>query len=191
MDNNLEISTETDTLATSFNKREDGAFAEVYLLMYKELNNYANRLFIHTEIDTQDLVQDVFLTLWTSKKLSFINISHIKNYLYLSIRNKYRNYLKHKVKSKHYADHLSTIEDYHFSNMVESEVVSLIATAENILPPECAKTFKLFMEGYEVKEISDKLNKSMYTIYHQKTEAVKALKKYLGSRKLYFFSIFF
>lgn len=180
-----------DALLLEFNKRHEEAFSEVYKVLFDVLYHFAQRLFYATGIDAEDLVQDIFVTIWSNPKMVFSSIDHIKNYVYISIKNKHKDFLKHKLRHDKYEDMILYVDDYHFSQMVENETISLLHIADSILPSECAKVLRLYLEGYDVKEIASELGKSHNTVYHQRTKAIAALKKYLLKNNIGYFFTFF
>lgn len=169
------------SLLLCFNNRDKNAFAELYSQFFKELYYYARKLFVDTTVDAEDLVQEVFVNLWMKKSVDFVSFDHIKNYLYLSIKNKHKDYIIHKKYVTDYEDIVKRDEDFYLNAMVESEVVSALGEALSVLPTECAKVFKLHVEGWDVKSIAAQLNKSESTVYQQKSAAISILKKRLRS----------
>lgn len=84
-----------DNLLNRFNRRETEAFGEVYSLYYKELYLYSIRVYSGLGEDAKDVIQDVFLNIWTNKKLQFAVLADIKKYIYTSIKNKKISLLRH------------------------------------------------------------------------------------------------
>lgn len=180
-----------DSLLLGFNERKDAAFSDVYMMYFDELHRFAQRLFYSTGTDVEDLVQDIFVTVWSNPKITFISIDHVKNYIYTSIKNKHKDFLKHKLHKDKYEDVVKSIDDYHFSQMIENEVITLLTLAENVLTQECAKVLRLYLEGYDANEIASQLGKSQHTVYHQRLEAISTLKKYFTKNNISYFLTFF
>lgn len=168
---------DTAQLIECFNTRENQAFERIYLLYYDEFYYFSSKLYRDTEIASGDVVQDLFMKIWERKGLQFTSLDHFKGYMYVSIRNGYREYLTHKNVADRYIRSVKMTDDYFISQIVETETLSTLARLTELLPEECAKVFKLYMEGWEVKEIVEKLGKSPSTIYNQRQEAIKILKK--------------
>lgn len=188
---NREEYEDLETLILKFNKREKSAFSKLYVQIFDEVDHFAENLFYNTTIDSEDLIQDIFVAIWCNSKIQFLSLEHIRNYIYLGIKNRHKDYLRHKVTSNNYIEQIKNIEEYHSNQIIESETISLLSIAEDILPEECAKVLKLYIEGYEVKEISEKLGKSQFTVYHQRSEAVTVIKKHINLKKITFISLFF
>lgn len=165
-------------LLTQFNKRNQAAFEQVYVKLYNELYYFTSRLYQGMETMAEDVLQDVFVSVW-EKKVPFVDEVHLKGYLYLSIRNRYKNYLKHRDSKSRYHDYILNNPTEHDSHIVETEVVSLLHMSLGLLPEACAEVFRLYVEGLSGEEIAEKLGKSVNTVYAQKQQAVKILKKKL------------
>lgn len=167
-------------LVKAFNRRDKSAYAFIFTLYYDHLYHFSAKLYQNTDLDAADLIQDIFLGVWENKKNDFCSLAHIKNYLFLSVRNHFRKYLEHKKSVDKYTQSLLQDSDYLISEMVEIEVISKLSLLVDTLPEECGKVLKLYMEGEEMKEIAQRLDKSLSTIYNQKTEAISILKRKLS-----------
>ena len=166
-----------------FNKREKSAFSHVYLEIFNPLNYFAERLFQNTEVDSKDIVQDIFISMWANSH-TFQTLDHIKSYLYQSIKNKHKDYLKHNAIHDNFAQSISKLEEFQFSQIIETEVYSILNLAQSVLTPSCAEVLRLYIEGYDIKDISTKLGKSEFTIYAQKKQGINVLKKYITNNQL-------
>ncbi len=176
-----------EELLVHFNKREQEAFARVYILMFDEMRYFVRRLFKNETLSAEDVVQDVFMVVWEKSKLQFQSLDHLKNYIYLSIKNRYKDYLKHQLHNDKYVQEIKWCDEEAFSYQVESELFSLLNTGEHLLPRECARVLKLYLEGYDISEIAASLGKSSSTVYHQRDQVVKILKKHLAGKNLKMF----
>lgn len=172
------------SLIDRFNRRDKSAFADIYVVLFDEINHYATRLFYYTTIDPKDLIQDVFVTIWSNKSLKFVSFDHIKNYLYLAIKNRFKDCLKHDKYIKDYKVKLLNNEDFHFTAMVESSTLSILSEAITSLPEEYAELFRLYIEGYDTAEIAAKMEKSQSLIYKKRNEAITILKKTMTNKQL-------
>lgn len=84
-----------------FNKREEDAFCFVYEHFYNELYYFASKLFLDNTVLPYDVLQDIFLNVLENKK-QFESFDLLKSYLYLSIRNRWKNEHKHTVAAQRY-----------------------------------------------------------------------------------------
>lgn len=166
-------------LLLNFNSRENSAFCTVYELIYDELFYFTRNIYRDTEIVASDVIHDVFVKLWESRNVKFDTITSIKGYIYVVIRNKFKDYISHNKSKGKFNNSMKLQDDYLVSQIVESETLSIVSEAVKMLPKECAAVFKLFIEGWEVKDIALKLNKAQSTVYAQKQEAISILKRKL------------
>ena len=132
---------------------------------YRRLVYFAYRLLKDREAG-EDVVQDVFVMLF-EKGVPFENSDLLKSFLYITVRNRCLDYLKHrKVVEKHQA-------------LVESETLSIVKEAIDQLPCECAKVMHLVLLEYNSTEIAEKLDVEPSTVRAQKQRGLLLLKKYI------------
>ena len=75
------------SLLPQFNARDANTFGEFYSFLYHELYYYTNSLYKSSSQTSEDAIQDAFLYIWEHPSLSFDNLTRLKSYLYLIIRN--------------------------------------------------------------------------------------------------------
>lgn len=139
--------------------------------------------YINDRDSVEDLVQDIFVMLWTEAPNLNIKIS-LKSYLFASVKNSCLDFRKHqKVIEKYRTYSLFSSEcgsdttDHFFS---ESELRNCILKCLEKLPPRCREVFELSRSSYlSNKEISEKLNISRRTVELQITNALKIFRKEL------------
>lgn len=174
-----------DNLLKQFNGRDSDAFGEVYLLFYRELNAYASIVYRNTEIMSEDVIHDIFINMWISKT-TFTSLNDIKGYIYISIKNGFRDFLSHTKCVDKYNNTLVTNESL-FLDIFECEVYSSIDESLKILPKEYAEVLRMFIDGYKPSEIAEKLGRTQQNIYNIKYEAISVLKnKFKNDNKLLF-----
>lgn len=172
-----------DTLLEDFNNREYDAFGSVYSLMYKELYYLTNSIYKNTTIDPKDIIQDIFISIWQKDSCKFDSIHKLRTYIHISIRNGYKVYYNHSKLKNLVNKEIALDNDYFTIKSAEAEIYSIIPDILKLLPQECAKTFELFLKGYNVEEICEKLNKKPTTVYNQKKEAINILRNKLDKGK--------
>lgn len=182
----LKSDSQVDALK-KFNARNEVVFGSVYESMFEEFNYFAGRLIKHSDVSPEDIVHDIFIYIWEHKAIQFETEEHLKGYIYLSIRNFYKNYLIKQQRKDRYKNAMLLDDDYVTSKMIETEVVSEIISVINLLPTECAKVFKMFIDGLEIKEIAQNLGKSESTIYNQRKMGVDILRKKLSKKSFVIF----
>lgn len=171
-------------LIKRFNSRDNSAFEQVYRLLYDELYHFTAKIYHDTDIIPSDIIHDIFIKIWELKERKFENINNVKAYIFIAIKNQFRNHIDHQKSVDKYNDNYK-LDRYNFiSEIAETEALSTINQAINILPRECARVFKLHLDGWQVKDIAIKLGKSERTVYIQKQEAISLLKKKLSKHLL-------
>lgn len=180
-----------ETLLLGFNNREREAFGAVYYLLYNELYYFTAKLYQNSDIEPCDVIQDLFVNMWESKANQFESLIKIKSFLFVSIKNRFRNYLEHKRSIDKYTETIVAEKDSFISLIAETEVVSYVSEAIDKLPEECAKVFRMYAEGWEIKDISKHLGKSQSTVYAQKQSAISILKRSLDKYIVKIIYIFF
>jgi RNA polymerase sigma-70 factor (ECF subfamily) len=130
----------------------------------------------------RDIVQDIFVRLFTDRHKLQITIS-LKAYLFKAVHNACLNQLnQHKVRSRHHdflaIDLPSTVDN---DLIVMAELEEKIRTTVEQLPEQCRKIF--CMNRYEGKkngEIAAALGISIRTVETQISKALAILRSNLG-----------
>lgn len=170
-----------EELLLGFNKRDEEAFCCIYKRYYNELFHFAQKLFCaNRQISPSDAIQDLFLKIWESKK-HFESLEILKAYLYLSIRNRWKNFLEHTDQVKKYTETQDPhpTDDYILASMIEAETLALLHQQLNALPRACGQVIRLTLQGLSNQEIAEKLSLSIHTVYSQKQKAIHRLRKLL------------
>ena len=171
-------------LLKNFNRRIEKDFGKVYSLFYNDLFYFAAKLYQHTEVEPRDAIHDIFLNLWQSASLKFEHLTDIKAYLFVSLRNHFKSYVRHHQYIKEYEASLLLDKDQFEVDIIESETLSTIHHILELLPEESAEILKLFLNGWKAEEIAQKLGKNKQTIYNKKSEAIAYLKNKLSKDSL-------
>lgn len=172
-------------LLNEFNKRGENAFCYIYEYFYNELFYFASKLFSASQTAPCDVLQDLFLKIWESDK-QFESFEFLKSYLYLSVRNRWKNDLEHLETVQRYLagqnpDHG---DDYILSHIIESETLAILYNHLKLLPPECAKVMHLSLQGRKSQEIAETLAISVNTVYAQKQKGLAILRNHLTKEML-------
>lgn len=148
-------------------------FREIFNTYYPSLHHFAFKI-LKSKHDAEDVVQDVFLSLWKNKP-AFQNDVSFRAYLYLCVRNRALDLLKKK--SPIYSNDVR-IEpvDEEVDAVVREEAFRLLDIAIEKLPERSREILKLTLKGLSVKEIAEKLNVTVNTVKTQKQRAYKFLK---------------
>lgn len=169
-------------------KFANAAFEELYKRYWKKLLIQA--LFkLSSEVEAEEVVQDVFTDLWERKETIEIRNS-FHTYIASCVKYQILSRLARKKKDRSFEQEIKKSQskdandteawlDYETTRkQIEDTIKSL--------PEKCRLVFRLSREeGYSQKEIADELNISTKTV---ETHITKALKKIRSSFKQFFFS---
>lgn len=169
---------------------KDSDFLLQYGLLYEkhapDLIFYA-RKFV-SEFVAEDIVHDVFLTIW-SKKSFFIIDETISNYLFRAVQNSCLNRLKRQAIEQDFIARSIVelkIEELNTSSIEDSihkeEQLHEIYNVIKQLPEKCKNVFQLsFFEDKKNSEIASLLNISVRTVEAHLYKALLFLRKELLS----------
>ena len=157
------------------------AFEKVFTTYYEALHAYAFTI-LGDEDMAEELVQEVFFTVWVKKDKLDIQYS-LKSYLYKSVFNECMDHLKHR---KHKAIHTSyVLRQAKTSSSGEDadrraglkDLEKRLQNALNDLPEQCRIIFQLSrFEGIKYQEIALQLGLSVKTVEAQMGKALKRLR---------------
>ena len=166
------LTLEIDIVLKELRNQNKSVYKNVFNHFYKGLVIYANN-FLFDQEASEDVVQEVFISLWENAKNIDIKTS-LKAYLYAMVRNKCLNYLK----SVKITDELNVIDLN--SMLVLEEDLDLISQEEKTMlynhilkiietfPESMQEVFKLkFIENYKYEEIADEMGISVNTVKTQ------------------------
>ena len=160
--------------------------AYIFLLekYHRQLNAYAVTL-THDQSSAQDIVQNVFLKTWKSRKKLNPEFS-IRNFLYKCVYNEFLNtYQKNKavvLLNKKYIEYSHEVAVEMDDNMM-SRMMEIVNREIKNLPPKCQRVFILSKkEGLSNSEIAEYLDVSIKTVEAQITKAFRILKNELGNK---------
>lgn len=168
------------------------AFHFLFKTYHKTLVLYALSL-LKDQASSEDLVQEVFLSIWKKRETININFS-IKNYLFRSVHNAFINDHKKKLKKKSL---LADIQNEAIYSVIENdedfinEKLRLIENEINRLPKKTRKIFIMNKRrGLRGNEIAEMLNLSEKTVESHLYRALKRLRANLSNLISLFFIIF-
>ncbi|MCW3807508.1 RNA polymerase sigma-70 factor [Plebeiibacterium marinum] len=167
---------------------DEQAFELLYRKYFRRLCAFANK-YLHDYEVTQEVVQDVFYTIWEKREhldadksiLSFLFQSAKNKSIHIlehsKVKNKYKEVLKYAYSQGDYFD----VQDSMLAKELEAKLGEIIES----LPEKCRKIFLLSrQEGKKYKEIAEELDISVKTVETQMSRALKVfrteLKDYLS-----------
>ena len=150
---------------------------------YQTLCNFALR-FIHDPDAVEDLVQDVFVSIWKQRE-HWTEPENLKSYLFVSVRNACIARLKKQQRDQQLAE-LYELErmdsDVMAREMDEMQIRVRIKQGLEKLPPKCREIFILVkMEGLTYDETASHLSISVKTVEKQLSKAYRLLRKFLAT----------
>lgn len=156
--------------------------SRTYLLYCKQLKAYAMTFISYEE--AEDVVQEVFSRLLVSKA-EFNTERELRNYLYLSVRNKCLDALKHKAVVREFINEASqNIDSDTEDEMFAGEIYARLFSHIDSLPRRQRETLLQMCEGKSNAEIAVAMNVSMETVKNQKYKAILTLKNLLKDMKM-------
>lgn len=154
-------------------------FDEIFELFYDKCYAYAMSL-LKNEAATEDVIQNVFLKIWLSRKDIDI-LKDFDNYVITAVRNESVSYLRLKYNSSKVSGEIPDMEDVHadvIAEVVYSETNSKIRELIEKMPPQRRRVFELSRyENKSAKEIASQLNLSPRTVERHIALAMLELRK--------------
>lgn len=144
-------------------------------LLYKHAYNL-----LGDEVETEDVLHDVFLAIW-DKREQLKASDTLSAYLYKAVRNRIFNLMAHREVIGRYADSIRAFarEGCNITDERVREKELLVQIEREIanLPPKMREVFLMSREKeLSYKEIGEQLNISEKTVRQQVYNAVKTLK---------------
>jgi len=163
---------------------DDLAFKEIYE-RYGMMIYYKTNQMIRDEETAKDLVQDVFLSLWTHTD-QVKEEANLAGYLYVSARNRVFNLIeKGKTKNDYLsmiAQHLTEASNETVEKLDEKELMGIVRMEIAKLPLKMREVFELSrLEDLSHKEIALRLGISEKTVKTQVHNALQILKEKLST----------
>lgn len=158
-------------------------FELIYKQYYPKMFAFAKN-YIPANEDAENIVQDVFLSLWERKQEIVISYTLV-TYLFTLVKNRCLNFLRHKLIEEEFNSQmkeelrfkLDALESMDYSYQSEKELQEIIRRALDSLPERCREVFiKSRIEGLKYKEISEELGISVNTVENQMVTALKKLR---------------
>lgn len=159
------------------------AFKRLFYYYAEPLRSFIS-YFIHDPESSEELVLDIFMSLWENRFSLKIHTS-LKAYLFQSARNKVISYFRTKKEQCY----LLEMPDFDLGQENETsflgikELSVLIEEAVSLLPDRCRQIFlKSRIELLSNKEIVEQMHISEKTVENQITIALKKIRKFLNEK---------
>lgn len=189
MKNTLKKST-NQQLQSLLKEGNESAFNEIYNRYWKALYAYAFRIYTDEKI-CEDIVQDVFISLWNKAKTT--EISNIEGYLFRAIKYKITTYIRDL---KFTSSHIEVLQNIAVPATSSEKNIEYIEFEKRVfseidkLTPKCKTVFTLSrFDQLSNSEISEQLNISIRTVEKHISDALKELKSSLKTNYIIWFVI--
>ena len=162
---------------------DSASFEAVYRQYHAALCRYAKK-YVRDGTVAEEIVQELFLHLWERAERTRITTS-LASYLYLAVRNRCLNYLKHQFSQGAEVDPEADLTDVSGNAADEAvhvaELEKLVREGIGQLPEKCRIIFQLSRDaGLSYREIAHELNISIKTVEAQMGTALKRLRNYVN-----------
>lgn len=182
-----------ETLVTRFTNGDMKAFDDIYVAFNHKLQKFVFSL-VKTEIDTEDLVHEVFVKVWENKE-KLRNSASFDSYLFTIAYHTSLSFLRNKVKNAKYIEFVKSVragvdESDFAENLDREEISEKLNFLIEGMPPRQREVFKMkYFKNCSYKEIADNLKISVNTVENHMIKARRYLKGNLG--KTYLSVLFF
>ncbi len=156
----------------------EDTFHKTYDRFYQALVMYTMN-YISDQAMAEDIVQDVFSTIWENKT-EFSSIPSLRVYLYNAVRNHVLDWQRKRKVEERYVRLQPPTNDIDIENSyVKEEVYNQLFAAIDRLPKRQREVLLHTMEKRKVKEIAELMDISVNSVKTQKQRAIETLRKTL------------
>ena len=156
-------------------------FEEIFNTWYEALVRYCVQK-VYMQEDAEEIVQDIFIKLWTKREELNINVS-LQAYLYRTALNRVINFKQHQEVRQSHREHVLTVHretSPHTDSISEKEIQRLAAEAVRKMPEKRRMVYELSRrDGLKYAEIAEKLNISVKTVEAHLSAALEHLRMHL------------
>lgn len=136
----------------------------------------------------RDVVQDAFVYVWENRR-RIESEDHMRNSLYLVVRNYSLNLLKRSSRSGGPAKNTHPSADDISAEYVRAEAARMLYEAIDRLPDVTARVIRLSLDGVKQEHIAAGLGISLATVKAQKSRGIAMLKDILGPLAVLYLTI--
>lgn len=171
-----------DNLLQRISANDEEAYRSLFELYYVPLCLYVKR-FIEDKPTQEDIVQDVFFTIW-KKRGTIVPTVSAKNYLVTCVKNLSLNHLRKQGYMQDYQTKLTEHAPVYSENLDDlytlKELQVLLAKTLAKLPPEYRLAFEMSrIEEKSSAEIAEAMGVSVRTVERYRNKATEILKEEL------------
>jgi RNA polymerase sigma-70 factor (family 1) len=158
----------------NFQDSENDQYRLIFESLYPVMCHYAKKIVNDFNI-AEDIAQEVFIELWRQRE-KFESYDQVKAFLYLSIKNRCLNIIKHQIVKVKYADEILGTENEADLFIIEEEVINNLTNAVESLPEQQKQVILLGMQGLKNEEIAENMQISVNTVKFHKKAAYQSLR---------------
>lgn len=178
----MQATTDTELLQR-LRKGDESAFRQLYDLHSRPVAAFIYQL-THSAVDAEDILQDTFLKLWTSRD-QLPAIENFGNYIFIIARNKTVDHLRKVARQQQLVDqvwaNISEVADALDLQLDARESQQLIANALNQLSDQKQTIFRLSrVEGLSHDDIAAQLGLSKSRVKNLQVETLKHIRIFLS-----------
>ncbi|MFT3932556.1 MAG: RNA polymerase sigma-70 factor [Chitinophagaceae bacterium] len=143
--------------------------------------------FIKSRVIAEEIVQDVFVKLWTNKE-KLDSIENFDNYIFIIARNHIYNHLRQSPLQIAPMAEVADVSSNPETDLYYKETNSILARAVENLPGQQRIIFNMSRgEGLDYTTIAKKLQLSRFTVKTHMHKAIQSIKVYLARHNGTFF----
>lgn len=155
-------------------------FKQLYETYYAPFCLYAKR-FVEDKATREDIVSDVFVSLWNKMETSELNAETLLGYIKMCVKNSCLNYLRHQEYEWNYMEMVHkkgpVYETEPDSVYTLNELYQMLYEAINNLPEHYRIVFtESFFNGKTHAEIAEEMNLSVKSIDRYKQKTIQLLR---------------
>lgn len=159
------------------------AFELIYLMYSPRLYSRLLKL-VKSEVQAQEILQDVFIKVW-EHRASLDPEKSFRSLLYKIAENKAHDFFRKTARDKTLESQLIRLSTTNFSSIEKyksnEEDLTTLQKAINDLPPQRQQVFRLCkLEGKSYKEVSELLDISVSTISDHIVKGTKSVRDYFN-----------
>jgi len=162
-----------------FQHGDKESYRAIFKRLYPVMCLFAAK-FLNDSDDSEDVAQDVFIELW-NQRIKFESFEQIKAFLYLSIKNRCINFIKHtNVKRSYVQQAIYETDSFFDESVIEAEVIQNLNSAISCLPPQQKQVIILSMQGLKNEEVAQSMGISINSVKLYKKNAYQQLRAKIG-----------
>ena len=173
-----------DAFIRGINRQNIQHWKVMYRHYYAALCSYVSRMLDDMSDEVEDLVQDVFLAIWNSKR-QFASQDELVNYLYRACYNNTLIYMRnnrihHTILSNMEQPEAWDDSDELYALALQEELIRQLHFYVGQLPESQSRIIRLRLKGHTWNEIADIMHVSLNTVKTQKQRSYKFLSEHLS-----------